>query len=89
VSDPLVVRSEFALVEVSLAPRGSGEVLQIIDVPGGRTIQLDALELEGLCALGAEDLRRLGSPEWRMRDDGVAPILSERPPPPPAHADTT
>lgn len=67
-SGPLVIRSEFALVEVSLVRRGTGDVLRIADVPGGTEVCLDALELEALCAFGPELRARLQNPEWRMAD---------------------
>jgi hypothetical protein len=64
----LVVRNEFALVEVRLERRPSGDLLRITDVPGQTSICLDALQLEGLCALGPKDRALLGDPEWRMTD---------------------
>ena len=76
-SPTLVVRSEFAIVEVTVVESGAGAQLRLTDVAAGATAMFDALQLEGLCALGPEDRQRLASPEWRMRDEGSsAPILT-------------
>jgi len=77
---PLVVRSEFAIVEVDLVATHAGGLLRITDLAGGATATFDALELEGLCALGADDRERLASPEWRMHGKSAPDtILGDRP----------
>lgn len=45
---PLVLRSEFAMVEVTVEDGGNGPALRIRDADTGRTILLDPLELEAL-----------------------------------------
>jgi hypothetical protein len=69
---PFVIRNEFAMVEVALERRESGDLLRITDVPGGASVSLDALELEALCSLGPQERQRLRNPEWRMNDDSAA-----------------
>jgi hypothetical protein len=66
---PATVRSEFAMVEVALVPGASGPLLKITDVPGGKSICLDALELEGLCWLTPEQRKALLNPEPRWTDE--------------------
>jgi hypothetical protein len=68
---PLVIRNEFAMVEVSVTRRPSGDLLRITDVPGGASVSLDALELEALCSLGPRERSRLRNPEWRMNDESL------------------
>jgi hypothetical protein len=65
---PVVVRNEFAMVEVSVVPGASGPQLQLRDVPGGVSVRLDALELEGLCWLTPEQRRELLDPHSRWSD---------------------
>jgi hypothetical protein len=70
---PLVIRNEFAMVEVSVLQSASGPQLCIRDVPGGVSVRLDALELEGLCWLTGEQRRELLDPQSRWSDDHEAP----------------
>jgi hypothetical protein len=65
---PAFIRSEFALVEIALVAGASGPLLRISDVPGGKSVCLDALELEGLCWLTSEQRRGLLDPEQRWTD---------------------
>lgn len=59
------IRSEFAIVELSLVSSPSGPILKIDDQTSGRTTTLDAIELEGLCWLTPEDRERLLVPATR------------------------
>jgi hypothetical protein len=65
---PAIVRSEFAMVELAFVPGASGPLLQVTDASSGRSVRLDALELEGLCWLDCEQRRRLLDPESRWTD---------------------
>lgn len=66
---PVVIRNEFAMVEVSVVAGASGPMLALRDVPGGVSVRLDALELEGLCWLTAEQRRQLLDPQSRWSDE--------------------
>lgn len=65
----MIIRNEFAMVELSLETRASGPVLKITDLVNGPSTTLDAMELEGLCWLDPESRMRLLSPDGRD-DDG-------------------
>jgi hypothetical protein len=74
-SFPVTIRNEFAMVEVSVVAGGSGFQLKIEDVPGAVSVLLDALELEGLCWLSADERRQLLNPETRWKEgDSSAPV---------------
>ncbi|MBO0707295.1 MAG: dihydrodiol dehydrogenase [Candidatus Dormibacteraeota bacterium] len=55
----MVVRNEFAVVEVSVQERGGSTVLVIENATEGASIALDALELEALTRTSHETLRQL------------------------------
>lgn len=55
----IVLRSEFAMVEVSVDSSGSGPALAVRDAETGDTVSLDPLELEALTRLRHEDLARI------------------------------
>ena len=61
----MIIRSEFAIVELSLVSTPSGEILKIEDQTSGRSTTLDAIELEGLCWLSPEERERLLVPSSR------------------------
>jgi hypothetical protein len=67
----VIIRNEFAMVEVSLETRASGHVLKITDLVHGPSTTLDAMELEGLCWLDAESRMRLLSPDGRDDDENT------------------
>lgn len=56
---PTVVRNEFAVVEVGFARRGDSVSLVVSDPASGRTVVLDATELEALVLVPRESLRGL------------------------------
>lgn len=56
---PTLVRNEFAVVEVSFLQRGEAVSLVVSDAAGGRSVVLDATELEALASVPRESLRRL------------------------------
>jgi hypothetical protein len=55
----MLLRNEFALVEVRVEDAGSGPALRIRDAETDRSILLDALELEALTRLSHNDFGRL------------------------------
>ncbi|GAA2538350.1 hypothetical protein [Pseudonocardia hydrocarbonoxydans] len=61
-TDTWVVRNEFAMVEVALDRQAHDARLRITDRQTGRTVHLDALELEALTRIGHGDLRSLLDP---------------------------
>jgi hypothetical protein len=72
VTEGWVVRNEFAMVEVSLDEQAHDPRLRIRDRQTGRTVHLDALELEALTRVGHGDLRALldpSGPTATQRDD--------------------
>jgi hypothetical protein len=58
----LVLRNEFARVEVRLDRSANGDRLEVTDVNSGRRIYLDPLELERLTAARHHDLAQLVAP---------------------------
>lgn len=55
----VLVRNEFAVVEVGFLQRGEAVSLVVSDPAGGRSVVLDATELEALASVPRESLRRL------------------------------
>jgi len=69
------VASEFAAVAVSIDHHGNGARLRLEDLSGGRVAFLDALQLETLAWLPAEQLTALLDPSanrWRDTPQGPA-----------------
>jgi hypothetical protein len=56
---PTLVRNEFAVVEVGFLQRGESVSVVVSDPAGGRSVVLDATELEALASVPRESLRRL------------------------------
>lgn len=59
----IVVRSEFAIVAVSLDRDANGQRLKVEDLGSGSIFYFDALELERLAAARHEDLAHIVAPE--------------------------
>jgi hypothetical protein len=71
VTDRLVIRNEFAMVEVLKDDSAHDPRLLIRDMQTGATVHLDALELEALTRVRHGDLRPLLDPSQTLsvRDD--------------------
>ncbi|MGV9799456.1 hypothetical protein ACWDTP_15525 [Mycobacterium sp. NPDC003449] len=70
-SEGIVIRNEFAYVQVRLRDPGGRPRLVIEDLRTGRTIELDAIELESLAWARHEDLAPLLDPsQTRWVPDG-------------------
>lgn len=61
-SQCIVIRNEFASVEVSLDVQANDARLSIRDLRTSRTISLDALELERLAHVDHDDLSEIVAP---------------------------
>jgi hypothetical protein len=72
-----IVRSEFAMVELSLEPCASGHALRIRDLVGQASVTLDAGELEGLCWLSPDDRAKLIDPTQRYEEGHVPSTRNE------------
>ncbi|MFI6344399.1 dihydrodiol dehydrogenase [Streptomyces sp. NPDC050560] len=59
----IVLRNEFAVVEVRLDETASGPRLLVRDLESGRAIHLDALEAESLTRMDHADFADLVRPE--------------------------
>lgn len=70
----VIIRNEFAMVELSVEARASGLVLRVTDLVNGPSTTLDAMELEGICWLDPVSRMRLLTPE--ERDDDAARRLT-------------
>lgn len=70
-TDPWIIRNEFAMVEVGKDESGHDPRLLIRDTQSGEEIYLDALELEALTRLDHESLRPLLDPSgvWFVHED--------------------
>jgi hypothetical protein len=70
-SERVVLRNEFAIVNVSVVGRGPHRRLRIEDQRAGVSVELDALELECLAWAAHRDLAPLLDPNatrWRSED---------------------
>lgn len=71
----VVLRSEFAVVRVSVDRSANGDRLRVEDVRSGRSFCLDPLELERLTTIRHRDLGDVVSPsrdEWPAGTDLLA-----------------
>jgi hypothetical protein len=66
----VIIRNEYAMVEVSIEVRATGTVLRVTDLINGPSTTLDAMELEGICWLDPVSRMRLLTPD--ERDDDAA-----------------
>lgn len=67
IQDVVLLRSEFAVVQVSVDRSANGDRLRIQDLRSGRVFHLDPLELERLTTIRHQDLTYVVSPargEW-------------------------
>lgn len=65
----MIIRSEFAVVDVGVDDAANGPRLKIEDMQTGRTIYLDALELESLAWAPHSRLEHFMNPSaYRWRD---------------------
>lgn len=66
-ADGVVLRSEFAVVRVSVDRSANGDRLRVEDLRSGRCFHFDPLELERLTTIRHQDLAYVVSPargEW-------------------------
>lgn len=69
----MILKSEFAIVQVLLDETANGPRLMIRDLQSGDTIHLDPLELEALTRLRHGDLREYLDPSFEPSD----PVLGD------------
>ena len=70
----MILRNEFAAVEVDLDTEGNGDRLRIEDLDSGRVIYLDALQLENIVWMPDDEISDLMDPSrHRWRDEERAP----------------
>lgn len=69
----MIIRSEFAAVEVGLDNEGNGDRLRIEDLDTGRVVYLDALQLENLVWLPEEEITRIMDPSANRWKDEAPP----------------
>jgi hypothetical protein len=58
----VIVRNEFAAVEVALDHEGNGDRLKVEDLDSGRVVYLDALQLENIVWMPDDELSALMDP---------------------------
>lgn len=66
----MIIRNEYAMVELSIEVRANRTVLRVTDLVNGPSTTLDAMELEGICWLDPVSRMRLLTPD--ERDDDAA-----------------
>lgn len=66
----VIIRNEFAAVEVELDSEGNGDRLRVEDLDSGRVVYLDALQLENIVWMPDDELSALMDPSrHRWRDE--------------------
>lgn len=69
----MIIRNEFAAVEVELDNEGNGDRLRVEDLDSGRVVYLDALQLENIVWMPDDELSALMDPSrYRWRDEQPA-----------------